>query len=290
MSPADRAFYLRAQRRVAGLEPDVARAVLRAFEIIRENLTDAELVRIIDSGNLDRLFAEALNLSVMDRAFIPFRQRIRDTTHTGFKYTLADLPKGGKVRGTIGLAFDTLAPQVIQGIRQLETKAITALQDSIRETVRAFIENGLRDGVNPRTIGKQIRGIVGMSPTQERNAARYAAKLAEESRPAAQVERMVAAYRKRAAALNAETNARTATLDAMKLGQALAWKEAVDKGVVSGDRLVKVWKGVLDNRERDSHVAMENQTVPYDAPYSNGQMYCGQGEWNCRCVSLYRVA
>jgi len=44
----------------------------------------------------------------------------------------------------------------------------------------------------------------------------------------------------------------------------------------------------MDSRERDSHIAMEGDTVPWDQLYSNGQMIPGDTEYNCRCVSIYR--
>jgi hypothetical protein len=52
---ADR-FWLSVQRRVAGLQPDVQAAILRAFKTIRDNLSDADLVKLVEQGGLDRLF------------------------------------------------------------------------------------------------------------------------------------------------------------------------------------------------------------------------------------------
>lgn len=54
----------------------------------------------------------------------------------------------------------------------------------------------------------------------------------------------------------------------------------------SGDRsFTKTWSGVLDDRERDEHVAMEGETVGIDEEFSNGLQY--PSEPNCRCVLLY---
>lgn len=289
MSPADRRFWLAAQRRVASAQPEVQSALMRAFAIIRESFTEAELTRILDAGQLERLFSEALDQSVMDRAFIPYRQRIRHVTDRGFTFATKDLPKGGKIDGAIAVAFDHLSPDVVTAIRTMETKVLQTLQAEVRDTVRAFIENGIRDGKNPRVTARQLRDVIGMSPTQEQNAAKYEAKLRAKGLPASRVERMVATYRKRAVVLNAETNARTATLDAYKEGQRLAWKQASDQGIVDAAQLTKTWKGVMDSRERPEHVAMQNQTVPFDQTYSNGEMNPGDSTYNCRCVSIYRM-
>lgn len=54
----------------------------------------------------------------------------------------------------------------------------------------------------------------------------------------------------------------------------------------SSDRsFTKTWSGVLDDRERDEHVAMEGETVSIDSTFSNGLQY--PSEPNCRCTLLY---
>jgi uncharacterized protein with gpF-like domain len=46
----------------------------------------------------------------------------------------------------------------------------------------------------------------------------------------------------------------------------------------------------MDEREREEHVEMEGETVPFDALYSTGQSYAGEGDWNCRCLDIVGVA
>jgi len=101
---------------------------------------------------------------------------------------------------------------------------------------------------------------------------------------AEQVDKMVSAYTKRRIAQNAETVARTAMLDSYKVGQQLAVTDAIEKGVYDPNELTRMWIGVMDSRERDSHVEMEHEVALWGQPYSNGQMYPGQGEWGCRCL------
>ncbi len=501
MSPSELRYWALAHRRAAALNPAVAAGVLRAFSIVRDSLSEAELARIIESGQIELLITRVFSEATFDRAFIPLRARLREATQQSFRYTVPSLPKGGKVKGEIAVQFDHLAPQVIEGIRSLETSVLTSLADDTKEAVRAFVENGLRDGINPRAIAREIRTVVGMSPTQAANAVKYEARLRGDaflpapapltaaeraalhqytdlgaykrinpalrgegvlsdadqrlladldraiskatkkapvlyrgeptgnapltgerarealsaatnqterdaivrnltedwarkkyaigdviSHPAlvstsedlaaplthslsrqtsgvvfkitdahglkvaggdtrfddeaewilrrdskfrilsvgraefeapdgrmvertvvtvahempkataanslteAQIQTRIAAYRRKAVAVNASAISRTATLEAFKTGQALAWRNADDAGIVPPGRLQKTWKGIMDDRERESHIAMEGETVPFDQPYSNGQDYPGQGEFNCRCLSLFRVA
>lgn len=307
MTPAERSLWIRAQRRVAGMEPEIAAAILRAFAIIRDALSEAELTRLIDSGDFESIITRVLSDTVLDRAFIPVRDRIRRGTADSFRYFVNDLPKGGKVNGQLAISFDYLNPNVIDAIRTIETKALTTLKQDIRDTVRAYVENGIRAGVNPRTTARQIRTVVGLAPNQMQEVANYRAEL-EAGRSGSRytlrdkrydsvakrgdltpqkIDKMVETYRKRRVALNAETNARTASLDAMKAGQKLSWDDAIAKGIVDPDKLMKRWMGVLDTRERPEHVAMEGETVPYNALFSNGEMICGDSTWNCRCIPKY---
>ena len=309
MSPADLTLWLRVQRRAAVEYPDLLSALFRAYVYIRLSLTDAQIARVVSSGNVDELYSRVLTQAMLDQAFGPVRERIRTSVGKGVIYAARDLPKPIPPAPTIKFAFDVLNPRVIDGIRTLETKVITGLQDDVRETVRAVVENGLRDGAGAARIGRDIRGMVGLGPAQEQQVRNFrAALMGQEGRnplgyvlrdkrfdrtlakgplSEAQVDKMVAAYSKRRIAQNADTVARTASLDSFKLGQHLSMADAVDRGIYDGSRLMKQWRGVLDDRERDSHLEMQDDTVGWDQPYSNGEMYCGEGEFNCRCISRY---
>lgn len=312
MTQADNAFWLRVQRRAADLQPEIQVAILHAFQIVRDALSDEQLDALIAAGGVELVFRKVLSDVLFDRAFIPLRQRLRNTTERGFKYAVQDLPKAGKVNGTVSVMFDHLNPDVITAIRDLETKVVTTLKDDIRETVKAYIENGLRDGVNPRAISRDLRSIIGLAPNQEQAVSNFERALRGENPNASptdyalrdkrfdrllakadeltekQIETMTAAYRRKMLAFNAETNARTASLDAMKVGQQLSWRNAVEKGIVSGGSLTKRWSGVLDDRERPEHLAMQGETVGWDDDYSNGEYTPGDSTFNCRCVSIFR--
>ncbi len=284
MSPSEERFFARAHRKASSLQPEVQRALLRAFAILRQSLSEDELVTLVESGRLDAMLAMVFDDATMDRALLPFRTRLREATQSSFRYTMPSLPGAGKIDGVISVAFDHLSPFVLDGIQQLETKAITTLADDIRESVVTTVKQGLIAGKGPRDIARNLRPIIGMSPTQALNAAKYEAGLRAEEIPDATIARKVAAYQRKAVALNAETNARTATLDAFKLGQRLAWEDAIDKGIVDRGQLYHQWIGVNDDRERPEHVAMNDEVQPWGVPYSNGELIPGESTYNCRCI------
>lgn len=319
MTPAERAFWLKANRRVSGLTPEMNAALLRAFAIIRESFSEAEIARIVASGNVENVMRVALSEAVLDRAFIPVRQRIRQTTERGFKFATADLPKKGKIDGEVAVAFDHLSPKVVDAVRELETDAINTLKGEVKEVTRAFVENGLRDGRPPRAVARQLRTVIGLAPNQEVAVQNFERLLRAGDREAltralrdkrfdatlrralgangagltdAQIESMTTAYRRKFVAFNANVNAKTHTFDSYKLGQKLSWDQAKESGVIPpGHQVTKTWVHLAgQDHPRLHHQAMHGETVPADQPYSNGDTYAGEGDpWGCHCTDRYSV-
>lgn len=292
--PRDRALWLAVQRKAATLSPEAARALLAAYQTLRESLSDAALTDLIASGR----WAEIVDEATLDRALRPFRERLVLAVDRGVRAAAIDV------------SFDVLNPRVIDAVRALDSRVINALKADIRETVRAHVENGLRDGVPPRTIARALRPLIGLAPNQAEYVQNYRAELEAGSKAAlerrmrnmrydkataagtltpAQIDRAVTAYEKRLLAFNASTNARTMTTDSLKLGQHLAWQEAIDNGTVDKGSLNKRWVGVMDDRERPEHVLMEGETVGFEEAFSNGEYIPGESTWNCRCVVRYVV-
>lgn len=269
-----------AQRRANRLSPDMAKDLLEAWRVLRESLNDAELARLIASGQIDKILDEAL----LDKAFTPLKERILAATKKGFQAATPEMPKVAQAM----VGFDTLSPDVITAVRKLDSRVINTLKDDVRDTVKAYVENGLRDQKTANAVARELRSVIGMSPTQAENVVKYEARLRALVRKPltdAQIDKKVAAYTRRAIALNADTVSRTASLDSLKLGQKLSWQDAITKGVVNGADLYKRWTTVGDDRVRDSHREMNGEEVPFDGHYSNGDDVPGESDWNCRCLS-----
>lgn len=315
MTAAEVLFWQRARNRIAGLQPDVAAAILRAFQIIRDSLTEAEVAKALKSGSFDRLIDDAL----LTRAFLPFRQQLVTTVQRGFKLASRDLPKAGRIEGNIAVSFDHLSVHVIEAIRVLESKALDTLKGDVKETTRAFLENALRDGKPPSVAARQLRSVIGLAPNQEAAVRNFEAMLRSGDREAlkrslrdrrfdstiekafgadgtglkeTQVESMTAAYKRKFVAWNASTNAKTHTFSAYKLGQKLSWQDAAEKGVIpNGFIVTRTWVHFDPQPDpRPAHIAMNGETVPMDDLYSNGDSYAGeQDPWNCHCIDRYGI-
>ena len=317
MTPAERTLWLYLQRRAGVLSPELGQAILRAFAKARDSMTDEQIIRALARGGPEQLFREILSQALLDVAFQPVRERLRRTIAESVRYTATTLPLPPSSSQALAIGFDILSPRVITAIRTLETRVIGDLSSGIRETIRAYVEQGLREGLGPRDLARDLRAYIGIPPSRElwirnyeealRSASTSTKALGYELRDKrfdvtvmkarrdgvslteAQIEKMVGSMRRKTIVYSAETVSRTATLDALKLGQRLSWEAAAESGVLDRGRLFRRWVGVMDKRERPSHVAMQDEVAQFDQPYSNGQMVPGDDEYNCRCVESFYV-
>ena len=306
-------YYLRQQGRMRGLTLDMVNALVQSFENVRALLGEAKIADLLRSGSAELVVRAILTSEVLDRALIPVSEQVYDTIRRAFQQTVPDLPKGGTVDHVLAVSFNRLNPDVLAAIQQLDSAVIEGLKTDIREAVRMVIAEGLKNGDSPSTIAMGLRDYIGLGPTQAqevlnfrdalmgvdgRSVADYSLRnrvvdgllKRNGSLTPAQVEKYTDAYRKARIANNTTTVATTAMKDSYKLGQRASWLDAADKGVVPADYTVlKTWVGVMDDREREEHVAMEGETVPMDEPYSNGNMDPGDDTYNCRCISRFSV-
>lgn len=294
-------------QRTARMQPETARAWLRAVDILRRTLNVEQIAALIASGRFDAILTDG----TIERALIPLRDAVQEQTAQGFRQSVGQLPAGGLIDGAVGVQFNVLNPRVRTALQLLEQQILATRSAEIRETVRQAVAAGVDAGQGPLEIARGIRAAVGLAPHQElavRNFERalregdvaralgyklrdrrYDRSVRRGVLSEAQIDTMVKAYRKRFEAHHAETVARTATLNAYRAGQHEAFAAAIDAGIVDRARAVKTWLNVGDSRVRDEHqnapAGVGGETVSFFVPFSNGLDY--PNEYNCRCNVRY---
>lgn len=313
MTAAEAALWRRIQRRAADLAPDIAAALLRGLRALRAEMESDAFVALLDGGDVVGVLAW-LDDARLNRVFGPLRQALQEAYVASLRAHLRDVATGTASRQAaraLSLSLDLLDPRTVQAIRQLDTKVMRELRTEIRATVRATVQDALVRGQSPRAIAPTLRAAVGLGPSQRQQVANFRRALEEgdvaralsyERRDRrfdrsirkgqltpAQIDRMVAAYERRRLALNAETIARTAALDAQRAAQQDAWRAAIREERVDPARLRRRWVSVLDGRERPAHRAMHGTVVRWDEPFMvpgvGPQMTPGELEYNCRCIA-----
>lgn len=297
----------RLQSQIGTLAVDIQHEIIAAFDKLSGLVDEAALAALVQQAGFG---AGALTDEMLAEAFGKLRVTVQQTLREGAEAAARAIPGVNPAA-----VFDVLNPNVITAAQALDTKVMKTLTDATREAFRVTVEQGLIDGLGPRQIARQVRNTIGMAPNQVRAVANFERMLREgdaeaftrtlrdrrfdatlrkafagEGLSASQIKTMTDAYRRRMIAFNAEVNARTATLDALRAGQRLSWERAVDLGVVDRSRLMKRRSAVMDARVRPEHAAINGQVRHIDEPYSNGEMISGDRSFNCRCIDVYSQA
>ena len=309
MTKAEKAFLSQLRRRTAILAPDLRRRYLSAFRLLREQIRPSVFARAIETGTIEQLISEQLGDAQLDGLLRPLELQIDRTALRAGEIATKDLPH----RFQFG-QFDILNPQVVSAARTMSGRAIMRFKGEIRETVREAITDGLAEGLGPRTIARDLRATIGMAPNQAQAVRNFNRMLREgddelftrvlrdrrfdrtirkafgpngQGLTPAQIESMTNAYRRRMIAHAAETEARTLTLQALKVGQRLTWIDAAERGIVNPADLRREWLAVGgpdgDGRNRPEHLELHGDVVGFNEPFANGQMVPGESDYNCRC-------
>ena len=171
MTAAERALWLRAEREARKFRPAMQAAILRAWKVVAEELSLAQVERLIAAGAISELasiISEATG-EVLDARYTPL---VRETFATAAKGQLARMP-----RQLAGVRFDLLNPNTVRAALGLETTALSTLTTEAAATVRQVVARGVAEGVGPRTIARDLRAAVGLAPNQEAAVANFRAAL-----------------------------------------------------------------------------------------------------------------
>lgn len=121
--------------------------------------------------------------------------------------------------------------------------------------------------------------------------------------PAEEVNKIMRELRDNNLRLRAKTIARDQSLTAIRAGRHEGYRQLLESGTVTEDQIERTWDAAADKRTRDSHLAMEGQTVtgmssPFVSPVTGARlMYPGDTSLGapasetvqCRCFERIRI-
>lgn len=278
--------------------------------LITELLSDREMDPAFRSmrGYLDKVTGEAAALeagnmpATLRVEFNRFSPAVASAVHT-MSGKVVDKMKA-EIRDTVRqVVADGMAagknPRVIAkslkqtiGLAPNQARNVERFEAQLRAGDRAALSRQLAKNQLKNTAGQTLtrKGHAGGQGLSSKLLGILDRKLGKEALTEAEIKQAVDAYRNRTLAWNVETNARTMALNAQRVGQRTAWQNAIDQGIVDERRLQHTWVTVGDSRVRPEHEEMNGETVPYDQPYSNGEIYPGSLSYNCRCLERYSLA
>lgn len=195
--------------------------------------------------------------------------------------------------------FDANAAQVVARARRNELELVQGFREerwqiARQVTQRAMVE-GAGTGINPRRVAQDFRDSIGLTPHQEQHVANYRralesgdltnalgrdlrdarndrrlrrAREAGEELDPAYIDKLVEGYRESYVTHRATTIARTEALRNANEGVGDAINQAIDRGEVDPDLMIKTWHARrAGSRARDQHQAMNEVSARIDEDF-----------------------
>jgi len=181
--------------------------------------------------------------------------------------------------------FDGTNARAVQRARQNQYELIQGFTAEQRVITRNVVTDGMRRGVNPREMARDLRDSIGLTPTQEQHVRNYRRALETgqfadasgrqlhddrynrtldrvDGLTPAQIDKMVERYRANYVGYRAEVIARTEALRAAHEGTEELYRQAVERGDVKADQLVRIWNAGPATRDaREQHQALDGVEV-----------------------------
>ncbi len=326
---------VRIDRLVELWDPVLRRAFLESIALIRAAAQLDVIERALARGDVEAALA-AVRLDPI--AFRPWDKAISQMFEVGGNTVTAALPVlSDAVTGLRTVfQFNIRNPAAERYLFDRSSTKVTQIISDQRDMIRTFLTAGMEAGNNPRTMaldlvgrvnpltGRREGGFIGLTSSQEQWVANYAEELrsldpaaltralrdarfdasiraaieAGEPIPDGVISSAITNYKNRALRYRAENIARTEALTSLHEAQKQAILQAIAGGLDAND-VRKTWRATRDDRTRDSHAAMDGETVGIDELFVSGDgnllAYPGdpnappEETINCRCWLEQRV-
>lgn len=145
------------------------------------------------------------------------------------------------------MAVTMRIPEVEQWITQYTGTQIRDITTTTLRTVRTVLREGWQAGTRPPALARHLKGVLGLTPRQQRGVDALARQLTARGQTPAQVVRAVHEATVRALALRARQIAETETQALAHVGAQQAWVQAVRAGVIDGMQVRRYWRPLGSN-------------------------------------------
>lgn len=259
---------------------------LRGINSVGESISLDELEELIRFGRINEFF-EQITLFATGLA-----TAINDVRLNAGRDTSEFLT----TRAGVIADFDSASDRIVDLMNRNRLALVRGLTNEQRQVINQVIQNGFRDGNNPRETARRLRASIGLTPRQldavdnfeqalrNRDSAALRRQLRDrrfdptirasirdkKDLTDAQINRIVDRYRERYIAFRAETISRTESLNAVHQGVFESYEQAFDSGQLQRDQIQRSWHTAGDGRVRDSHGSMNNQKRRANEPFVSG--------------------
>lgn len=275
----------------------IARALLAAFESIRDALSLSELETLLRErpGQVVRM-VESLPI---ENLLAPAGAEIAAAAFVGAELTAAlQAPVRNPQGQAINFVFNVANPRVGPYAERISARRVREVSEGVRSVIRDIVRTEVVAGVNPRDTARRIRGSIGLTARQERAVTNFR-RMLEQGDPSAldralrdkrfdgsirraiagdkelsqaQIDKMVNRYRERYIKYRSEVIGRTEAIRAISGGADEYIRSQIDAGLIDARQVRREWQPTRDGRTREAHIAiprMNPEGVGLDEPFAS---------------------
>jgi hypothetical protein len=182
----------------------------------------------------------------------------------------------------VPFSFDDNAP----ALRKMIASRITGISKETREAIRATVVRGFREKIDPMSLARILRDVVGLSTPQAHAVMNYRNGLLSAGSNATSANAAARRYADQKIRERSETIARTEVMTVLNRGQDISRGQAVDEGLIDAD-VLKVWIVTPDELLCPICEPMAGEAVPIDEDF---EIEGPPAHPNCRCTTGLRRA
>lgn len=183
----------------------------------------------------------------------------------------------------VGFDFEAVNAEATRWAERRAGALVQAPRE-VREIIALMVAEANEQGIPPRELARQLRGVVGLTPAQAQAVRDFARRLRAEGVADDRRQRRVDRYAEAQHRYRALNIARTEIMGALNHGQQALWDQAVAGGVLNAKKFHKTWIVTLDGRVCAACEGMADAQVPI------GELFTGDVDQpplhpSCRCTT-----
>lgn len=222
--PRQRAVYTVADR----VEGQMARAVASELRAMQGTVKLAEVARVVQGADPEKEVYRTLDV---DGGIESVATKVVGEMPDGMT---AGARLAGKEMENV-VVLDLHRPHVQRWLKRHTGQLITRMGRTTREAVSVTLRNGIKRGLHPSTLAKELRGQLGLTKPQAVAVARRRMALEAQGVAQGRIDQITEQYTKRLINYRARVIAHHESMEAVNRGRFELWKQLVDEGALPED-------------------------------------------------------
>lgn len=245
-------------------------SLLSALRGLRDGFTLADIEREIERDGAVRVAIEKKLRVKGDDFKLAIDATLDGAVVAGRRAAVGDAPARIAREAARAAARPRAAARGAKWAAKRSAALVADVSGSVRLAIRAVVSDGVKRGVHPSKLAREVREVIGLDPRRAMAVQNFRAAQAKDGVAEATIERRAEAYASRLLTQRAEMIATSETFSALNQGRADLWSELVSDGVVTATEVTRTWVSSRDDLVDEICNALDGETVQVDEEFPGG--------------------